>query len=138
MPSIGNLQVVVREWKDEVIFLHRIEPGRADRSYGIHVAKLAGVPLAVVERARRILETLAVHTQVAPPSSAARDAQPGLFDSHASRTPSATDTAGAASAGSATHQAVIDEMRALQIESLSPMEAFDLLRRWRQDLERRS
>lgn len=38
-PAICNLQVAVREWKDEVVFLHRIEPGRADRSYGIHVAK---------------------------------------------------------------------------------------------------
>jgi DNA mismatch repair protein MutS len=133
MPTIGNLQVVVREWKDEVIFLHRIEPGRADRSYGIHVAKLAGVPVAVVERARRVLETLAVHTHITPPPSSARTAQraaePSLFDSHASRAPSAEQAA---------HQAVVDEMLALHIESLSPMAAFDLLRRWRQELERRS
>ncbi len=133
MPAIGNLQVVVREWKDEVIFLHRIEPGRADRSYGIHVAKLAGVPVAVVERARRVLETLAVHTHITPPPSSAgtaqRAAEPGLFDSHAS---------GATSAEQAAHQAVVDEMLALHIESLSPMAAFDLLRRWRQELERRN
>jgi len=48
----------VREWKDTIVFLHEVAPGAADRSYGIHVAKLAGLPLAVIGRAEEILAAL--------------------------------------------------------------------------------
>jgi DNA mismatch repair protein MutS len=130
MPAIGNLQVVVREWKDEVIFLHRIEPGRADRSYGIHVAKLAGVPSAVVERARRVLETLAVHAQATPRVNEANTAQPGLFDAPVA------DHSPAANHADDTRSSVLDELRTIRIETLSPMDAFDLLRRWHHDVTR--
>ena len=53
-----NLNVAVREWQGEVVFLHRVVPGAADRSYGIHVAKLAGVPQDVLSRSREILTHL--------------------------------------------------------------------------------
>ena len=56
----------VREWKGEVIFLHEIVPGAADRSYGIQVARLAGLPPAVVERARVILGELEEIDRKAP------------------------------------------------------------------------
>ncbi|MFP4177042.1 MAG: DNA mismatch repair protein MutS [Candidatus Brocadiia bacterium] len=58
MEGVQNLNVAVREWQGEIIFLHRIVPGHADESYGIHVANLAGVPDDVVDRAREILEHL--------------------------------------------------------------------------------
>jgi DNA mismatch repair protein MutS len=58
LPRIKNLHVSVKEWKDEVIFLRRIVPGPSDRSYGIHVAKLAGIPPDVIDRAREILFNL--------------------------------------------------------------------------------
>ncbi len=58
LPRIKNFHVSVREWKDEVVFLRRIVPGPSDRSYGIHVAKLAGIPRDVIERAREILFNL--------------------------------------------------------------------------------
>ena len=62
MPGrVRNLHVSVREWGDEIVFLHRILPGKTDRSYGIHVAKLAGMPAGTVARAREVLESLAVH-----------------------------------------------------------------------------
>ena len=48
----------VKEWKGEVVFLHEVSPGAADRSYGIQVAKLAGLPRAVTERAREVLRAL--------------------------------------------------------------------------------
>src|SRR5215471_12883022 len=48
----------VKEWKDGVVFLHEVAPGAADRSYGIQVAKLAGLPRAVTERAREVLRAL--------------------------------------------------------------------------------
>jgi DNA mismatch repair protein MutS len=58
LDGVRNLNVAVREWEGEVVFLHRVVPGSTDRSYGIHVAKLAGVPGPVLERARRILTLL--------------------------------------------------------------------------------
>lgn len=58
LPGVMNLNVAVREWQDEVIFLHKILPGAADKSYGIHVARLAGVPKPIVERAKDILAQL--------------------------------------------------------------------------------
>ena len=58
LTRLDNLTVRVREWHDEVVFLHEIAPGSADRSYGIQVARLAGLPPAVVERARAVLAQL--------------------------------------------------------------------------------
>jgi DNA mismatch repair protein MutS len=58
LPSVLNLRIAVREAGDDVVFLHRVEPGASDRSYGIHVARLAGIPRAVVDRAREILDNL--------------------------------------------------------------------------------
>ncbi|MDD3642891.1 MAG: DNA mismatch repair protein MutS, partial [Candidatus Krumholzibacteria bacterium] len=57
-PRVHNLRVDVKEWGDEILFLYRIVEGAGDKSYGIHVAKLAGLPQTVVDRARSILETL--------------------------------------------------------------------------------
>ena len=59
--NITNLHVTVREWNDDIVFLYRIAEGRTDRSYGIHVAKIAGVPKQVVDRANEVLNTLTVH-----------------------------------------------------------------------------
>ncbi|SRR5579871_2262776 len=56
LPGVRNLRVMVKESGGEIIFLHRVEPGKADRSYGIEVARLAGLPRPVVERAREVLE----------------------------------------------------------------------------------
>ncbi len=56
--GVQNLTVAVREWNDEIVFLHRIVPGAADKSYGIQVARLAGLPAAVVARAKDILARL--------------------------------------------------------------------------------
>lgn len=56
--GVQNLTVAVREWNDEIVFLHRIVPGAADKSYGIQVARLAGLPATVVERAKSILARL--------------------------------------------------------------------------------
>jgi DNA mismatch repair protein MutS len=58
LERVVNLNVLVREWNDEVRFLHRIVAGAADRSYGIQVARLAGLPGPVLERAREVLEHL--------------------------------------------------------------------------------
>ena len=57
-PGVVNFHVAAREWKDDIIFLRKIVPGRADRSYGIQVARLAGLPGEVIDRAREILQAL--------------------------------------------------------------------------------
>jgi DNA mismatch repair protein MutS len=85
LPRLVNVTVRVKEWKGDVIFLHEIAPGSADRSYGIQVARLAGLPPTVVERARQVLKQLEetdrkapVHTLIddLPLFSAARAAEP--------------------------------------------------------------
>ena len=55
LDGVHNLNVAVREWDDEIVFLHRIEEGGTDRSYGIQVARLAGVPQSLIERAKAVL-----------------------------------------------------------------------------------
>ncbi len=116
LPAVTNLNVAVREWGDRVVFLRRIQPGTADRSYGIHVAQLAGVPDAVVERARAILLNLESSEAGAAerivfgtkPTSAPRDVQLGLFQPPP---PSAT----------------LDALRALEPERMTPIEALQRL-----------
>ncbi len=85
LPRLRNVTVRVKEWQGDVIFLHEIAPGSADRSYGIQVARLAGLPPAVVERAREVLRQLEetdrkspVHALIddLPLFSAARRAEP--------------------------------------------------------------
>ena len=60
--AVANFNVAVREWNEEIIFLHKILPGPADKSYGIQVARLAGLPKPVVERAKSILSHLELHS----------------------------------------------------------------------------
>jgi DNA mismatch repair protein MutS len=109
--GVTNLHVAVREWQGSIVFLHRIKPGRTDRSYGIHVGKLAGLPVATTDRAEAILETLEVRDSAEVPERAAQpSAQMALFKEYLD------------------HPAIA-ELKSIKIESLSPMEAFDTLRR---------
>jgi DNA mismatch repair protein MutS len=106
-----NYNVAVRESGDAVIFLHRLEPGGTDRSYGIHVAQLAGLPAAVVTRAREILATLEGEHRMVPgaPPPLERDAgQIPLF-------------------GDGAPDPVVSDLRALDLDSLTPLEALNRL-----------
>jgi DNA mismatch repair protein MutS len=116
--SIVNLHVTVREWKDEIVFLYGIKEGRTDRSYGIHVAKLAGVPQEVVQRANELLETLTVHTQQASEESTKKIATPqmNLFTEYVQ------------------HPAV-DTLKSVDIDAMSPLEAFELIRTLKNQVE---
>ncbi|MFH1288315.1 MAG: DNA mismatch repair protein MutS [bacterium] len=64
LPGVKNYNVAVREWNDEVVFLHQIVPGGADKSYGIHVAQIAGLPKEVLTRAKEILFELEKNNMV--------------------------------------------------------------------------
>jgi DNA mismatch repair protein MutS len=110
--GVTNLHVAVREWQGSIVFLHRIKPGRTDRSYGIHVGKLAGLPSATTDRAEQILESLEVRDGSNVPSDAPTSlpSQMSLFKEYID------------------HPAIA-ELKAINLETLSPMEAFDTLRR---------
>jgi len=119
LANVTNLHVAVREWNDEIVFLYRIQPGRSDRSYGIHVAKIAGLPRRTVERAGALLDTLTVqtgptaHTQ-APQQQ--RESQLSLFTEY-------------------IEHPAMDELRRIDLDSLTPLQAFDALRQLKQRLE---
>ena len=66
LPRLFNATVRVKEWEGEVVFLHEVVPGAADRSYGIQVAKLAGLPAAVIERAKLVLAKLEAEERASP------------------------------------------------------------------------
>ncbi len=70
LPGIGNVQVLVQQHRDELVFLHQVAPGAADKSWGVHVARLAGVPTTVIERARDLL--LALESDAGPTSAKPR------------------------------------------------------------------
>jgi DNA mismatch repair protein MutS len=73
LPRLRNFSVAVKEWNDEIVFVRRVVPGAADRSYGIQVARLAGLPLTVIDRAKTLLARLeSDDTTVTVPTPAAR------------------------------------------------------------------
>jgi DNA mismatch repair protein MutS len=116
LPGVVNYHVVVREWKDEIVFLRKVVPGRSDRSYGIQVARLAGLPPSVVTRAREILNGLERDelSRGGRPSLSAGAAAPqqqlGLFQS-----PAPAD------------DPVRRRLRAIEINELTPLQALSLL-----------
>ena len=71
-PAMGNWHVEVREWRDEIIFLRKVLPGPADKSYGIQVARLAGLPASIIDRAKRILSHLEMSAPTREPSTGRR------------------------------------------------------------------
>jgi DNA mismatch repair protein MutS len=123
LSAASNWNVAVREDADDVIFLHQIVPGTADKSYGIHVARLAGVPREVVERARVILESLeADHIDEAGrPKVPARTTRPAarkqltLFQSD--------------------QHPVLDALRELDLDRMTPLAALEKLHALRDGLQ---
>src|SRR3954464_6249132 len=115
LPGVVNYHVVVREWKDDIVFLRKVVPGRSDRSYGIDVARLAGLPPAVVTRAREILNGLErdeLSRGGRPSMSGAGETpqgQMGLFQ--------------AAAEADVVHR----RLRSLDINEITPMQALQLL-----------
>ncbi len=65
LPNVANYQVTVKELPDQIIFLHRVQPGGADRSYGIEAGRLAGLPSSVIQRARQVMSQIEKHSKIA-------------------------------------------------------------------------
>ena len=116
LEHVRNFNVAVREVGEEIVFLHRLEPGGADRSYGIHVGRLAGLPAPVVTRAWQVLQLLeAGHHVAKQPAPAPLDAtQLGLFGQ--ARTPSPDP--------------LLLELDGLDVNALSPLDALNRLAAW--------
>jgi DNA mismatch repair protein MutS len=119
-----NYNVAVREVGEEVVFLHRLEPGGADRSYGIHVGRLAGLPAPVVTRAWQVLKLLEAGHHVADrrPPAAPDAAQLALF--------------GGGGGGAQPHP-LLAEIKGLDLDAVSPLEALNRLAAWKRQLEDR-
>jgi DNA mismatch repair protein MutS len=116
LPNVANFHVVVREWQDDIIFLRKVVPGRSDRSYGIHVARLAGLPPAVVARAREILNGL-------ERDELSRGGRPSLNVSGSD----ATRQLGLFQAPAVVDDALRVRLRSLDIDNLTPLQALSLL-----------
>jgi DNA mismatch repair protein MutS len=119
LPGVRNLHVSVKEAGDQVIFLRKVEPGRADRSYGIEVARLAGLPVSLIERAREILalherSEQAVTEELSPRPSAPMQIQ--LFEP--------------------VNYQIAERIRNLKVDELRPIDALQLLSELQRELKR--
>jgi len=118
-PRVANFNVAVKEWNDQIIFLRKVVAGAADKSYGIQVAKLAGIPRTIIERAREILSTLErkerAMVEETRPRAAKATRQLALFDSR--------------------EQDVLDALRTLQLDALTPLQALNELAKLKEKLE---
>ncbi len=129
--NIVNLNVAVREWKDQIVFLHRISPGSTDKSYGIHVAKIAGLPATVVDRARHLMSRLEVHTG---DLSGAGAGEGGGRAARSGGRAKGDDPQLSLFTQIIEHPAM-DTLRQADLQRLSPLDAFDLLRRLKVELD---
>ncbi len=122
LPRLVNLHVRVREVGDDVVFLHEVAEGPADRSYGIHVARLAGLPSPVLQRARRILGDLeSQRAHALPAEGSPLDPQLGLFAA-----PEA-----AARVNRDRLAALGEAIEELDLDSLTPLAALNRLAEWK-------
>ncbi len=110
LPGVRNYNVAVSEAEGKVVFLHKIVPGGADRSYGIHVAQLAGMPRPVIQRANEILRELEASSGRAVRLSPETPRQLALFPET---------------------NPLVEELRALDINNMTPIEALNRLYEWK-------
>jgi len=115
LPGVKNYNIAVKEWKDEVIFLRKVVEGGTDKSYGIHVARLAGIPGSIIERAKIILANLEAETldiDGKPRFAMPRTPRPGEIQ---------------LSLFSPRPHPVVEKLKEIDIHNLTPVEALNLL-----------
>jgi DNA mismatch repair protein MutS len=129
LPGLRNYNIAVKEWKGDIIFLRRLVPGPADRSYGIEVARLAGVPKGVIKRAREILQQLEEKSARIRPGSgpgkgnaSLQPLLPGLKPAKQKQQPKTPDK----------EQELLQELANLDLEQTTPLEALNLLQSWKE------
>ncbi|MGB3977208.1 MAG: DNA mismatch repair protein MutS [bacterium] len=115
LDSVKNFNVVVKEWKDQVMFLRKVAPGAVDKSYGIQVARLAGLPAQVIERSKEVLAALELKESGRVPETGSakkpRVIQPSLFME--------ADTP------------LLYALNTIDIQKLTPLDALNLLAKWK-------
>ena len=115
LPAVANYRVSVDEIGDDIIWTHRVLPGGTDRSYGIHVARMAGVPPVVLDRAKTILRELEEKDSAPRAIPTQRQAlQLTLFE--------------------AEDSPIVQELRGIDVNAVTPMQALTLIERWKRDL----
>ena len=124
LPGVVNAHVTAREWKDEIVFLHKILPGRSDRSYGIQVARLAGLPPSVIARARDILSALE-HDELS------RGGRPALSGA----APAAQQQLGLFQAPARGRRSAARALREIDLNRTTPLEALQILSDLKKELE---
>jgi DNA mismatch repair protein MutS len=124
LPRVRNCRIAVREWEDSIRFLYRVEEGTADRSYGIQVARLAGIPPEVLERAREVLHNL-------EKNELDREGVPRLAGERARRLSEPAQIQLFAEGPDPIREA----LRAARIEELSPLQALNFLAELKKKLE---
>lgn len=124
LPSVVNAHLTVREWKDQIVFLRKVVPGRSDRSYGIQVARLAGLPRSVIARAREILGGLEQDEL----QRGGRPSLTGMPRSHDSPQLGLFQTLG-------PDDKLAERLRSVEIERMTPLEALALLAELKADVE---
>ena len=128
LPAVKNVHVSVKETPSEIIFLRRVEPGSADKSYGIEVARLAGLPRSVIERAREVLKKheQSEHQLSETLSPGALDETPISGNGDASRS-SHRRNSHQEVLFTALDRAVLDKLRSSDLDQLKPLDALNLL-----------
>jgi DNA mismatch repair protein MutS len=119
LPRLFNATMRVKEWQGEVVFLHEVVAGAADRSYGIQVAKLAGLPASVIERAKLVLAQLEAEDRMSPARKLIDDLP--LFAAARPAAPAPRSESEAALA------ALLEALAALHPDEMSPRDALEAL-----------
>jgi DNA mismatch repair protein MutS len=125
--AVRNYRVDVKEWGDRVVFLRQVVEGGTDRSFGLHVARLAGIPNDVLARAREVLRALEAESLALAPRILGTAA-------NANKKGSAAQRAAEAAANDALRARIVAELAALDPERLTPIEALLILKRLREEL----
>jgi DNA mismatch repair protein MutS len=126
IPGLRNLNIAVKEWKGDIVFLRRLVPGPADRSYGIEVARLAGVPRTVVQRARDVLAELEKKSQDERVGGKVENATQTLLPGLGSPAP--------ANCPEPEEHPVVRQLSELDVDGLTPIEALTILNQWKKSL----
>ena len=121
LPRVFNAHAQVREWGDEIVFLKKVADGKSDRSYGIQVAKIAGIPPEAIERAREILRNL----------ESGEFSATGVPRRSRGRSAPAPPARDQISIFEAAADPLRDELRTLEVDGMRPLDALNLLAEWK-------
>jgi DNA mismatch repair protein MutS len=125
-PNVKNFNIAVREWNEQILFLRKIVEGGTDKSYGIQVARLAGVPKEVVARAKKILASLETGTFLSKTTEA-----PALSKTEVEE-PAAPQLS---FFGTGAKHPILEELKGLDVDGLTPRDAINLLAEWKNKIE---